>query len=288
MVGEGTEGLSRSLRAKDASVVTATGFVWLRAVRQQAGSWVWPVVGLAVGLVIWQIGASLWATRFPIATSFLPQHTFTDSVRLMSDGVLWPHIVASLLRVGIGLALAFVIGVPVGLAIGYWRRLELGTSALFQFIRMISPLAWMPIAIMLFGVGNRPIYFLLTVASVWPILINTATGVSHVDRQWIRAARALGANEWAVLRRVVVPAVIPDVLTGLRLALGVAWLVLVPAEMLGVNTGLGYYILDTRDRFSYGELMTVILIIGVIGYTLDAVIQRLRQRFSWTLGIREA
>ena len=287
-MAETTDELARPLAADEPAAVARPTPRWLRSIKRRAGDWMWPVVGLLVGLVIWHIGATIWATRFPIATSFLPQRTFADAVRLVSTGVLWPHMAASLLRVGIGLALAVAIGVPVGLMIGYWRRLELGTSALFQFIRMISPLAWMPVAIMLFGVGDRPIYFLLTVAAVWPILINTATGVSHVDRQWIRAARALGANEWAVLRRVVIPSIIPDVLTGLRLAVGVAWLVLVPAEMLGVNNGLGYYILDTRDRFSYGELMTIILIIGVIGYTLDAIIQRLRYRFSWTLGIRDA
>ena len=261
---------------------------WLGILAARGAVWMWPILGLLVGLVIWQITVSIWAARVPLATSFLPQRTLADAVRLISSGVLLPHIAATLIRVGVGLALALAVGVPVGLMIGYWRRLELSTSALFQFIRMVSPLAWMPVAIMIFGVGNPPIYFLLAVASVWPLLINTAHGVSHVDRQWIRAARALGANEWGVLRRVVLPAIVPDVLTGLRLAVGVAWIVLVPAEMLGVNTGLGYYILDTRDRFSYGELMTVILVIGVIGYGLDAIIQHLRRRFSWTLGMRDA
>ena len=140
----------------------------------------------------------------------------------------------------------------------------------------------MPIAIVVFGVGNNPVIFLIAIAAVWPMIINTAHGVSSLDQRWIRAARTLGANGMeASVRMVILPAVVPDMLTGLRLAVGLAWVVLVPAEMLGVSDGLGYYILDTRDRFNYGELMAVILVIGVIGYALDQLIRLLRIHVSW-------
>jgi len=148
---------------------------------------------------------------------------------------------------------------------------------------MISPLAWMPIAIIAFGVGNRPVYFLVAVAAVWPFIINTAHGVGRVEPLWIKVARNLGAGEGQVLRRVVIPAVVPDILTGLRLAIGLAWVVLVPAEMLGVSSGLGYFILDTRDRFRYDELMAAILLIGLLGYGLDGVVKVVQRRFSWTM-----
>jgi NitT/TauT family transport system permease protein len=146
---------------------------------------------------------------------------------------------------------------------------------------MTSPLAWMPIAIIIFGVGNKPIYFLITVAAVWPIIINTAHGVRNVNVIWIKVVRMLGGHDWEVLRRAVIPAIIPDVLTGLRISLGISWIILVPAEMLGVPSGLGYYILDTRDRFNYGEMTAVILVIGFLGFISDTLLRIIQTRFSW-------
>jgi NitT/TauT family transport system permease protein len=148
---------------------------------------------------------------------------------------------------------------------------------------MISPLAWMPIAIIALGTGDKPIYFLIAMVATWPIIINTAHGVLGVEKIWLQVARNAGANEATILRRVVVPAVIPDMLTGLRVAIGVSWVVLVPAEMLGVSAGLGYYVLDTRDRFAYGELVAIILVIGFIGYILDSAVRAAQRRFSWTI-----
>ncbi len=141
----------------------------------------------------------------------------------------------------------------------------------------------MPIAIIAFGVGDRPVYFLIAVATVWPFVINTAHGISRVEPLWIKVAHNLGAGEGQVLRRVVIPAVVPDILTGLRLAIGLAWVVLVPAEMLGVSSGLGYFILDTRDRFRYDELVAAILLIGLLGYGLDGAVKAVQRRFSWTM-----
>jgi NitT/TauT family transport system permease protein len=129
------------------------------------------------------------------------------------------------------------LGIPLGVIVGYYRPAEAASSVVFQFLRMISPLAWMPIAIIAFGVGDPPVYFLIAVATVWPFVINTAHGVGQVKPLWIKVARSLGAGEGQLLRRVIIPAVVPDILTGLRLAIGLAWVVLVPAEMLGVSWG---------------------------------------------------
>ncbi|MFO7074010.1 ABC transporter permease subunit, partial [Pseudomonas aeruginosa] len=118
------------------------------------------------------------------------------------------------------------------------------------------------IAVMLMGVGDQPIYFLLAFAALWPILLNTAAGVRQLDPRWLQLSRSLAATPWETLRRVILPGILGHVLTGVRLAIGILWIVLVPCEMLGVSAGLGYYILDTRDRLAYSELMAMVLLIG--------------------------
>ena len=139
-----------------------------------------------------------------------------------------------------------------------------------QFLRMISPLSWMPIAVMAFGVGDDPVYFLLAFAAVWPIVLNTAAGVHHLDPRWLLLAQSVAATRWETLCHVILPGVLGHILTGLRLAIGILWIVLVPCEMLGVSAGMGYFILDTRDRLAYPELMAMVLLIGLLGFLLDA------------------
>ena len=266
-----------------------TGSMTARTVSEPAGSRWWvklrsigvPIIGFLVILLFWQVLTSGLLTDSGIVMAFQPRNAFRELVGFFVSGVIYSHIFASLERIGLGLILAVAIGVPIGVIIGHYRTAERASSLAFQFIRMISPLSWMPIAIIAFGVGNNPVIFLIAIAAVWPMIINTAHGVSSLDQRWIRAARTLGANEWKLVRMVILPAIVPDMLTGLRLAVGLAWVILVPAEMLGVSDGLGYYILDTRDRFNYGELMAVILIIGVIGYALDQLIRSFRLHVSW-------
>ena len=145
---------------------------------------------------------------------------------------------------------------------------------------MISPLSWMPIAVMVFGIGDAPIYFLLSFAAVWPVILNTAAGVKQLNPQWLLLARSLSAPRTEVLFRIVLPGIMGHILTGVRLAIGIIWIVLVPCEMLGVTSGLGYFILDTRDRLAYSELMAVIVLIGALGFALDSLAQRLHRRWS--------
>jgi NitT/TauT family transport system permease protein len=157
---------------------------------------------------------------------------------------------------------------------------ERSASVLLQLIRMISPLSWMPLAVMAFGVGDQPVIFLLSVATVWPLLLNTAAGVAGVDAPMLLLAKSLCANRFEMIVHVILPSILSHLVTGLRLAVGIAWIVLVPAEMLGVRAGLGYYILDARDRLSYSELMAVILIIGAIGYGLDTLLRLTQRAFT--------
>lgn len=239
-----------------------------------------PLWGLAIGALVWWIFTTpLWSSD-PIRVDFSPERTFVALVQLFSTGAIVPHVIDSLRRVLVGLLAAIAIGVPLGILLGLSRPLDQATSALFQFIRMISPLSWMPIAVMVLGIGDLPVYFLLTIAAVWSLILNTSAGVAAVDRRWLLLSKSLCATQWETISRVIIPAIIPHLLTGVRLAIGIIWIVLVPAEMLGVSAGLGYYILDTRDRLAYSELMAVILIIGVIGYCLDTSLRLVYHRWA--------
>lgn len=242
---------------------------------------IYPSVGILLALVIWQIFTSPLFLDEQFSKSFSPVNTFRELGRFLIDGAFTRHAVPSLARVGFGLLVAMIIGIPVGILVGFFTRLNLLTNTVFQFIRMTSPLAWMPVAIIIFGVGNKPVYFLIAMAAVWPLIINTAHGVRNVNPIWLKVVRMLGGEDWAVLRRAIVPAIVPDILTGLRISLGISWIILVPAEMLGVPSGLGYYILDTRDRFNYGEMTAVILVIGFFGFVSDSIIRLAQGHFSW-------
>lgn len=236
------------------------------------------LLGITVAVVIWQTLTSTRVLGPVFGPAFSPTSALSALVEIVAGDELFSHLLPSLRRVGVGLLIAGAIGIPVGVFVGYSRRLEWATTPVFQFLRMVSPLAWMPIAIIAFGIGDRAIYFLIAATAVWPIIINTAHGVASMQPIWLKVARNLGASEGLILRRVVVPAVLGEVLTGLRVAVGISWVVLVPAEMLGVSSGLGYYVLDARDRFRYDELMAVILVIGFTGFALDWALRRLKGR----------
>lgn len=219
--------------------------------------------------ILWQIGIELLEQQTPIAQAFGPVNAIVASIDLLSTQHFWTHIAISLKRIGIGLAIAVTIGVPLGLMTGLSASFSAGTSPLFQFLRMISPLSWMPLAVIVLGVGDAPVIFLLAFAAVWPIIINTAAGVNQLDKNWLLLGKSLSATKYETITKIVLPGITSALLTGIRLSIGLLWIVIVPAEMLGVSAGLGYFILDTRDRLAYSELMAAIILIGLIGWTLD-------------------
>lgn len=224
------------------------------------------LLGIAGLLVLWWL-----ATSDPGGAlhRFAPGRTAEAFLKQLSNLRYWEAVMETMKRMGIGLGLATVIGMPTGLLTGYFLRANQLTYVPFQFLRMISPLSWTPVAIIIFGIGAGPVYFLITIAAVWPIIINTAAGVNAADRQWAEVARCLGAKDWEVLRYVLFRASLPSILTGIQLALGVAWVVIVPAEMLGVASGLGYMILDFRDINDYASIMAIIITIGLLGLGTD-------------------
>ncbi len=234
-------------------------------------------LGLAGLVALWWLMTEVLTTPDSLAARFAPAPAFDALVKLLAGGEIWHHIAVSLKRVLVGLFIAIVIGVPLGLALGWWDTLNRTLSPTFQFLRMVSPLSWMPIAVMAFGIGDQPVYFLLGFAAVWPVMLSTISGVKAVDQRWFDLGKSLAASRLETITRIILPAIIGQVLTGVRLAVGVLWIVLVPCEMLGVTAGLGYFILDTRDRLDYPELMATILLIGVLGFLLDWTLRILCQ-----------
>lgn len=249
------------------------------AVRAAAPS----IVGVSGLLMLWWLGGWVVASNPDTVAfaDFAPAPTFSRLIDMVASGEAIAAAIPSLYRVGAGLLWACLLGVPMGILIGRSTLVRATTNIPFQFLRMISPLAWMPIAVLAFSSWDNAIIFLIAVAAVWPVTFATANGLRKVDPAWFRVARNLGARAWHMLFVIVLPAIAQDVLTGIRLALGVAWIILVPAEYLGVTSGLGYAINDARDTLEYDRLAATVVIIGFIGFALDFLCQRLIGRMSW-------
>ena len=198
-----------------------------------------PLSGLVLAALAWAAGSVWLAGVTPIAASFAPLETARALLALLQGAERWEHVAVSLERVAVGLGVALLLGIPLGVLTGLSPLFSRSTTPLFQFARMISPLSWMPLAVMVLGVGNAPVYFLLAFAAVWPILLNTAAGVAQLDKNWLLLARSLSATRRETIVHVILPGITAQILTGVRLAIGIIWIVLVPAEMLGVSAGLG-------------------------------------------------
>ena len=242
-----------------------------RAGRRRLQEALLPLVGTAGLWAVWWLATEVAAPPHSFLARFAPAEAWRALLHIVGTGAVAPHALASLWRIGSGLALAALAGLPMGLALGGVPALARLLGPPLQLLRMISPLSWTPMAIVLFGVGSAPVIFLVAMACVWPIALNTAAGVRSVDGRWLLVARSLGATRWEAARTVIWPALRPAVRTGMRLAVGLAWVVVVPAEMLGVDSGLGYFVLDTRDRLAYGEMVATILLTGLIGLGLDVL-----------------
>ena len=197
---------------------------------------------------------------------------------LAQQGLLLKYIVASLFRVSWGFALAVVIGVPLGLMLGWFAPLFSALNPFIQILRPISPIAWIPVAILWFGVKDTAPVFLIFLASVFPIAVSATAAVQNMQPVYLRAAQNFGLSKGQLFRRVIFPSCLPQIITGLRIALGIAWLVVVAAEMIAVNSGLGYLIIDARNAGKRYDLVVAgMVMIGLIGLVLDLVIRRLEK-----------
>jgi NitT/TauT family transport system permease protein len=242
-----------------------------------------PSVAVAAALCAWQLSIHWTGTTVLPA----PLDVLLGLAELSQKGVLWSYIGDSLRRVGVGYVLAVLFGVPVGLALGWYPLAAATVNPVIQMLRPISPLAWIPLAIIWFGAGDAAAVFLILLASFFPIVVSSMNGVRNVPPMYLQAGSNFGLSAPELLRRVVLPAALPQVLVGLRISLGVAWLVIVAAEMIAVTSGLGYLIMDSRNAGKRYDLVVAgMLIIGVIGLALDLGIRRLEKRKSVRWGFR--
>jgi NitT/TauT family transport system permease protein len=219
----------------------------------------------------WLIVVETHSVIFPT-----PWQVVTGTIELIKEGILWMDIGASLMRVGLGFSLAVLVAVPLGLWLGWVKGAYSTLNPLFQILRPISPIAWIPIAILWFGVGDVSPIFLIFISSVFPMVVQTTAGVHTIERRYLRAAQNFGVSRYTLFRRVVIPAVLPQIIVGMRIGLGVAWLVVVAAEMIALRSGLGYLIMDSRNAGNrYDLVIAAMIIIGLIGLLLDGMMRLL-------------
>jgi len=246
----------------------------------------WPLGGLGIILLLWGV-FGYFISENPATKSFstfglIP--TLEAFPILIEEGKIQSAALVSSYRLFSGLGIAILIGLPIGIMVGQLKLFRELSNSPFQLLRMVSPLAWMPLAVFVFSEWDASIIFLIAMASVWPIIFSTAAGLAKVDPAWFKVAKNLGASSTQMVTRIIIPAITFDILGGVRLALGVAWIVLVPAEYLGVTSGLGYAIEDARETLSYNHLTAMVVTIGVIGYALDSFLVILIKKFSWHKG----
>ncbi len=245
----------------------------LRYARPESGL-ILPILVATVLVVVWEVAVKLSGTElFPG-----PIQVCRGIAELVRKGLLFKYIVASLFRVTWGFGLAVLVGVPAGLLMGWFRSLYQAFNPLIQVLRPISPIAWIPLAILWFGVSDAAPIFLIFLASVFPIAVSATAAVQGLQPVYLRAAKNFGLGRFAMFRRVILPAALPQIVTGVRIALGVAWLVVVAAEMIAVNSGLGYLIIDARNAGKRYDLVVAgMVVIGLIGLALDLLVRRLER-----------
>jgi nitrate/nitrite transport system permease protein len=219
-----------------------------------------------------------------------PVSTWAAAVELFADpfydngpndlGIGW-NVLASLQRVGIGFGLAAALGIPLGFAIGRFQFLRTATDPVISLLRPVSPLAWLPIGLLVFKDANLSAIWVIFICSVWPMIINTAAGVRAVPQDYLNVARVLDLPESKVITKIFLPAVLPYILTGVRLSVGTAWLVIVAAEMLTGGVGIGFWVWDEWNNLNVEHIIIAIFVIGIVGLMLEYVLMLVAKRFSY-------
>lgn len=197
-----------------------------------------------------------------------------------ASGQLWQHLLASFYRLGLAYGLAMVTAIPAGLLLGWYPSLQTAFNPLIQILRPISPIAWFPLAVLWFKVGDPPAIFIVFLAAFFPILLATMAAVRNVDPIYLRIARNFGSSDRMILLKVVIPAAFPYILVGLNMALGTAWIHLVAGEMLGAQSGLGYMIVDARNFLRTDLILAGMLTIGALGLLLQTGMSRLEKALN--------
>lgn len=244
-----------------------------------------PILGLAFLVIVWSLVAGTGGSGIPT-----PQDTWAQAVGVFSDpfykagpndqGVGW-NVLMSLQRVAIGFGLAALVGIPAGFAIGRFEFLSRMFNPIISLLRPVSPLAWLPIGLLVFKGANPAAIWTIFICSIWPMIINTAVGVQRVPQDYMNVARVLNLSEWKIFTKILFPAVLPYLLTGVRLAVGTAWLVIVAAEMLTGGVGIGFWIWDEWNNLNVASIIIAIFVIGIVGLLLEFALIRLASLFTF-------
>jgi len=249
--------------------------VWLRVLP--------PIFGIGLLIGIWAIVAM--GGNFPT-----PAETFKQALVVFGDpfyqkgpndqGIGW-NVLLSLQRVAVGFGLAAAVGIPLGFMIGRFTFLSRMFNPLISLLRPVSPLAWLPIGLMVFKGANPAAIWTIFICSIWPMIINTAVGVQRVPSDYMNVARVLNLSEWKIVTKILFPAVLPYMLTGVRLAVGTAWLVIVAAEMLTGGVGIGFWVWDEWNNLNVKNIVIAIFTIGIVGLVLELALIKLATAFTF-------
>ena len=244
-----------------------------------------PLAGFGLLLLVWEIVAMRSTTGFPSPLAVWQQAltVFSDpfySKGPNDQGVGW-NVLSSLQRVALGFGLAALVGIPAGFAIGRFEFLARMFNPLISLLRPVSPLAWLPIGLLVFKGANPAAIWTIFICSIWPMVINTAVGVQRVPQDYMNVARVLDLSEWKIATQILLPAVLPYMLTGVRLAVGTAWLVIVAAEMLTGGVGIGFWVWDEWNNLNVAHIIIAIFVIGIVGLVLEAALVKLASAFTF-------
>jgi NitT/TauT family transport system permease protein len=233
-----------------------------------------PLLSLLAFLAVWQFAASFWPPElFPS-----PLVVARALQELADTGVLWTNIAVSLARFAGAYLAAIVIAVPLGLFLGRNPRCRRAVDPLVQVLRPISPIAWFPLAVLWFGIGNAPAVFIIFLAAFYPVLLSTVSAVVGIPPVYLKVANNFGAKPGTVFLRVIIPAAFPGIMVGLHIAVGTAWIHLVAGEMLGAQSGLGFMIVDARNFLRTDWIMAGMLVVGLLGLGINFAMRRFE---SW-------
>lgn len=243
-----------------------------------------PVLGLGFFIFMWAV-ISHYRTDLPG-----PQVTWAAAQQLFAhpfynngpndQGIGW-NILRSLGRVGMGFGMAAAIGIPLGFILGRFRYLNAMASPVISLLRPVSPLAWLPIGLLVFKAAEPASIWVIFISSIWPIIINTTMGVSQVPQDYLNVARVLNLSEWKIFTKILFPSALPYLLTGIRLSIGVAWLVIVAAEMLTGGVGLGFWVWDEWNNLNVANIIIAIFVVGIVGLLLEQMLIQLAKRFTY-------
>ena len=253
-------------------------------------SWLWlgvlpPLLGLGLLALVWELVSMATSAAIPS-----PKDTLVQAIGIFSDpfyskgpndqGVGW-NVLSSLKRVALGFGMAALVGIPVGFLIGRFNFLSRMFNPLISLLRPVSPLAWLPIGLLVFKGANPAAIWTIFICSIWPMIINTAVGVQRVPQDYMNVARVLNLSEWKIVTKILFPAVLPYMLTGVRLAVGTAWLVIVAAEMLTGGVGIGFWVWDEWNNLNVKNIIIAIFVIGLVGLILEFILIKIATAFTF-------